>query len=155
MGDADDVWLDEAQQRAWRAYVGSHALLIAELNRRLVAVAGITIADFEVLVHLSEAPDQRLRSFELAEKMQWERSRLTHHLGRMVKRGLVVREPCEDDARGSFILATTAGKRVLRRAAPHHAADVRELFVEPAGRDLAAVARIGPRITAAVDIGNR
>ena len=86
------VWLDDDQQRAWRAYVGSHARLLAELNRRLVEVSGLTLADYEVLVHLSEASDQRLRSFELADAMQWERSRLTHHLTRMTKRGLVVRE---------------------------------------------------------------
>lgn len=143
-------WLDDDQQRAWRAFVGSHARLMAELNRRLVEVSGLTLADYEVLVHLSEASDQRLRSFELADAMQWERSRLTHHLTRMTKRGLVVRERCEDDRRGSFVVVTPAGRRVLRRAAPNHAADVQELFVTPVGRDLRAVERLSRRIDVAM-----
>lgn len=143
-------WLDDDQQRAWRAFVGSHARLMAELNRRLVEVSGLTLADYEVLVHLSEASDQRLRSFELADAMQWERSRLTHHLTRMTKRGLVVRERCEDDRRGSFVVVTPAGRRVLRRAAPNHAADVQELFVTPVGRDLRAVERLSLRIDVAM-----
>ena len=123
---------------------------MAELNRRLVEVSGLTLADYEVLVHLSEASDQRLRSFELADAMQWERSRLTHHLTRMTKRGLVVRELCEDDGRGSFVVVTPAGRRVLRRAAPNHAADVQELFVTPVGRDLRAVERLSRRIDVAM-----
>ena len=150
MVDRHGVWLDDDQQRAWRAYVGSHARLMAELNRRLVEVSGLTLADYEVLVHLSEASDQRLRSFELADAMQWERSRLTHHLTRMTKRGLVVRELCEDDGRGSFVVVTPAGRRVLRRAAPNHAVDVQELFVTPVGRDLRAVERLSLRIDVAM-----
>lgn len=150
MVDRHGVWLDDDQQRAWRAYVGSHARLLAELNRRLVEVSGLTLADYEVLVHLSEASDQRLRSFELADAMQWERSRLTHHLTRMTKRGLVVRELCEDDGRGSFVVVTPAGRRVLRRAAPNHAADVQELFVTPVGKDLRAVERLSHRIDVAM-----
>ena len=150
VGDHQGVWLDDEQQLAWRVFLGSHARLLAELNRRLLEASGLAIADYEVLVHVSEAPDRRLRSFELADAMQWERSRLAHHLTRMTKRNLVVREPCEDDGRGSYVIATTAGRRALRRAAPHHAADVRELFVVPAGADLRMLVQLGARIDTAV-----
>ena len=148
---ADDVWLDDREQAAWRVYLSSHARLVAELNRRLVAVCGLTINDYQVLVNLSEAPEGRLRSFELAEAMQWERSRLTHQLTRMEGRSLVGREVCEDDRRGSFVAITTAGRRVLRRAAPHHAADVRELFVTPAGAQIGAVAAVADRMSSALE----
>ncbi len=146
-----EPWLDDADQRTWRAYLGSHARLVAELNRRLMEVAGLTIADYEVLVHLSEGPRGRLRPKGLADAMQWERSRLTHHLGRMERRALVAREPCEEDGRGSLVAITTAGRRALRRAAPHHAADVKELFVVPTGPDLATVEAVSGRIGNAID----
>lgn len=145
-----EPWLDEREQAAWRAYVAGYSGLMAELNRRLLAVSGLSIVDYEVLVHLSEAPEGRVRSFVLAEALRWERSRLTHQLARMEQRGLVVRTPCLEDRRGSHVELTPAGRRALRRAAPHHAADVRELFVDPGGRDLDAVRRVSSRIQEAV-----
>ena len=69
----------------------------------------------------------------------------------MTKRKLVVRQPCEDDGRGSYVIATPTGRRALRRAAPHHAADVRELFVGPAGTDLGVLVQLGSRIDAAIN----
>ena len=149
---ADEVWLDDKEQMAWRAYLRSHALLVAELNRRLVAVTGLTVQDYEVLVNLSEADGGRLRSFQLAEAMQWERSRLTHQLTRMERRGLIVREVCEEDRRGSEVVLTAAGRRTMRRAAPHHAADVRELFIAPAGGQLGTVAAVARRMEAALSV---
>jgi DNA-binding MarR family transcriptional regulator len=144
------MWLNDREQAAWRVYLSSHARLVAELNRRLVAVSGLTVNDYEVLVNLSEASGGRVRSFELAEAMQWERSRLTHQLTRMEGRDLIRREVCEDDRRGSFVVITPAGRRILRRAAPHHAADVRELFVLPAGSQLSAVAAVAGRMSSAL-----
>lgn len=144
--------MDVREQRAWRSYVHAHARLLAELNRRLLAGVELSIADYEVLVHLSEARDASLRIYELAEVLQWERSRLSHHVSRMERRGLVTREGCETDARGAFVVLSADGRHALEEAAPLHAADVRELFVKPAGKALAEVDAASRRIASAIDL---
>ena len=76
------------------------ARLADELNRQLQADSGLSLADYDVLVHLTDAPDGRLRPYELQRVLQWEQSRVSHHLGRMQRRGLVRREECTDDGAG-------------------------------------------------------
>ncbi|MGQ0615919.1 MAG: MarR family winged helix-turn-helix transcriptional regulator [Acidimicrobiia bacterium] len=148
---AEPDWLDADQQRAWRAYLRSHAELVAALNRRLVAADGLSVADYEVLVHLTEAPGQRLRPFELADLMAWEKSRLSHHLARMRGRGLVRRQQCDSDGRGAWTVCTAAGRRAMAGAATGHVADVRRWFVEPVGqRDLAILGDLSERVLAAI-----
>lgn len=83
-----------------------------------------------MLVHLSEADDNRLRMSALAEELGWEQSRLSHQVGRMKKRGLIYREPCPQDARGSFACLTDLGRERLEAAAPGHAGTVRNLLFE-------------------------
>lgn len=141
-----DTWLTETQQRVWRDWLDVQARLLAALNRQLQNDHDLSLQDFEVLVQLSEAPDDRLRLTALAERLRWEQSRLSHHITRMIKRGLVRREPCADDARGSFACLTPAGRARLEEAAPGHAAMVRTLLFDPLGPDefeaLAAVNRL-------------
>lgn len=83
-----------------------------------------------MLVHLSEAPDERLRSFQLSAALQWEKSRLSHHLTRMQGRGLVTRQECRTDGRGAFVVLTDAGRAAIEEAAPFHVTDVRHAFIE-------------------------
>src|SRR4051812_43668086 len=97
----DPRWLDEREQRAWRSLMTMHAGLSEHLERQLRTRNGMSDADYQVLAHLSEAPDGRLRSFALGNAMRWEKSRLSQHLTRMEKRGLVRRERCSDDQRGA------------------------------------------------------
>ncbi|MFD3596449.1 MarR family winged helix-turn-helix transcriptional regulator [Nocardia sp. NPDC058640] len=92
---------------------------------------GLSMADYELLVPLSAAPDGCLRAKELAAHVCWEKSRLSKQLARMAARGLVDRVPAEDDARGIVVSLTDAGRAVLRRAAPEHVELVRELFIDP------------------------
>ncbi|HEV8297656.1 MAG TPA: MarR family transcriptional regulator, partial [Acidimicrobiales bacterium] len=99
-------WLDERENRAWRGLQQVRAQLGGRLGRQLQRDTGLSAADYEVLVNLSEAPKGRLRSYELSNALQWEKSRLSHHLTRMQRRGLVDREGCATDARGAFILIT-------------------------------------------------
>ncbi len=99
--------------------------LDARLGRQLLAESGLSMADFEVLVVLSDVPDGRRRAFELGRQLQWEKSRLSHHLTRMERRGLVVREGCPTDRRGAFIALTPAGRTALEDAAPGHVETVR------------------------------
>ena len=123
-------WLDDQESRAWR---GLHRMLVrlgAQLNRDLLRQSGLSFSDYEVLVHLSETADRRLRSFELGDALQWEKSRLSHHLTRMERRGLVTRAQCKTDARGAFIVLTDEGLAAIRSAAPHHVEDVRRYFVD-------------------------
>lgn len=118
-------WLEEHEQSAWRAFLDMHSRLAAQLNRELQAAAGVSHADYAVLVALSEHPNGRLRVLELARGLGWEKSRLSHQLSRMQQRGLVGRADCADDRRGSFIEITDAGRRTIEEAAPSHVESVR------------------------------
>lgn len=118
-------WLDDEEQRIWRQWLRVNSLLTARLAREMVEESGLSLPDFEVLVHLSETVDQRDRVVALADGLRWERSRLSHHLTRMEKRGLVQRQACPQDRRGAFVALTTAGMRALREAAPGHVREVR------------------------------
>ncbi|HEY4331951.1 MAG TPA: MarR family winged helix-turn-helix transcriptional regulator [Ilumatobacteraceae bacterium] len=125
-----DGWLDEREERAWRSYLGAHAELRARMERQLQRDSQLSSADYEILVNLSESDDGRMRAFELGAATKWEKSRLSHHLTRMERRGLVSREDCETDARGAFIVLTSHGRAAIETAAPLHAAEVRRSFVE-------------------------
>jgi DNA-binding MarR family transcriptional regulator len=88
------------------------------------------LPDFGVLVHLTDVPDGRVRIAELAIALNWERSRLSHHITRMERRGLVRREECSQDGRGAFAAITTTGRTAIEGAAPSHACTVRRLVFD-------------------------
>lgn len=123
-------WLDPDEQQTWRRYMRMQIHLQRRLSQQLQRDSGLSDADFGVLVNLSEAEDGRLRAFALADDLKWEKSRLSHHLTRMQKRGLVTREDCETDARGAVVVLTPDGRTAIDRAAPLHVAEVRELFID-------------------------
>jgi DNA-binding MarR family transcriptional regulator len=128
-------WLDEAEDRAWRGYRRMRTLLDARILRDLAREAGLSGPDYDVLSHVSEAPGRRARLGELAERMAWSKSRLSHHLTRMERRGLVARQDCPSDGRGAFVVLTEAGFRVIQAAAPGHVASVRRHFIDLLSRD--------------------
>jgi DNA-binding MarR family transcriptional regulator len=115
--------------RAWMAYRRMRLLLSAEINRDLAREAGLSEADYDVLSSLTSSED-RLRLGELADHMQWSRSRLSHHITRMEQRGLVRREEVDSDARGSIIVLTPQGRRTIEQAAPGHVASVRRHLID-------------------------
>jgi DNA-binding MarR family transcriptional regulator len=123
-------WLTDDEQRAWRGLVQMTSRLDARLNRQLQQASGLSLADYDVLVLLTEAPDGRLRVFQIAEELQWEQSRLSHHLVRMQRRGLVAREECTTDRRGAFVVLTDDGREAIEKAAPPHVALVRQLVFD-------------------------
>jgi DNA-binding MarR family transcriptional regulator len=123
-------WLDEPQQRAWRGYLRMQSRLSARLNRQLQTDSDLSLADFDVLVALTDQDEERLRVSELARVLQWEKSRLSHHVGRMERRGLVVREECAADGRGAFVVLTPEGRRAIEAAAPPHVDAVRRLVFD-------------------------
>ncbi|KUN85904.1 MarR family transcriptional regulator [Streptomyces bungoensis] len=107
-----------------------HDLLVQQAGRSLQSRFGLSAADYTVLAELTRAPDDRLRMGDLAQVLGWEKSRLSHHLARMVKRGIVTREDCADDRRGAYVVVTEAGCAAMRAAAPRHVEDVRRLFLD-------------------------
>ncbi|HEY6595409.1 MAG TPA: MarR family transcriptional regulator [Asanoa sp.] len=122
--------LDPAEMACWRAYIESSQLLMTRLEDDLRDTSELSFADYHVLVLLSEAPRQRLRMGELANRLIFSPSRLTYHIGTMERRGLVVREACPEDRRGSQAVLTASGLLALRDAAPHHLRTVRESFID-------------------------
>jgi len=135
--------LDAREQAAWRAYLDMNALLTARLNREMQEASGISIADFSVLVPLSEHPEGRMRVLELARALGWEKSRLSHQLTRMAQRGLIERSNCNEDRRGAFVLLTDAGRRTVEAAAPRHVDSVRRyLFDELTAEQVDALGAI-------------
>src|SRR5580658_7195491 len=127
-------WLTDDEQRAWRAYIQLAQLLIRQLDRDLHPF-GLSMHDYEILVELSEAPRNRLRMTELADRTAQSRSRLSHQVSRMESRGLVVREGCEGDKRGTFAVLTEVGAVSIGQVAPHHVASVRRHFIDQLAAD--------------------
>lgn len=123
-------WLDEEEARAWRGFLRMHQVLRAELERELTRDSGLSLADYEVLVRLSEADGRRLRMSGLADILQWSRSRLSHQVARMEERGLLRREECPTDARGAFAALTPTGLAAIEGAAPGHLAGVRRHLLD-------------------------
>jgi DNA-binding MarR family transcriptional regulator len=123
-------WLDERELRAWRSLQFMQMRLEGELARQLAADSGLSYPDYLVLVALTDRPDGRMRLFELAEALGWEKSRVSHQVARMAERRLVAKEKCDSDRRGAFVVVTAVGRREIEAAAPGHVAAVRRLFVD-------------------------
>jgi DNA-binding MarR family transcriptional regulator len=152
-------WLDERELRAWRSLQFMQMRLERELARQLADDSALSYADYLVLVALTDRADGRMRLFELADELGWEKSRVSHQVARMAGRGLVSKERCDSDRRGAFVVVTPVGRREIEAAAPGHAAAVRRLFLDrltPAQLDavgdaadivLTGLSEPGPRIT--------
>jgi DNA-binding MarR family transcriptional regulator len=146
-GTDEPRWLDETEDRAWRGYMRMRTLLHAQILRDLAREADLSGPDYDVLSNLSEADGRRSRLGDLAARMAWSNSRLSHHITRMEQRGLVTREDCASDGRGAFVVLTDAGFRAIEAAAPGHVASVRRYFVEPLTREqLEALAEISQTV---------
>lgn len=134
-------WLSAEQQRIWRAYLNG----VARINERLDAELrpfGLDLGEYEILVHLSESEEQQLRMSDLAARVRQSRSRLTHTVARMEKKGLVLRKACPEDRRGVIAVLTGRGLTLLKSAAPFHVESVREAFVDHvAPEDFEAIGR--------------
>ena len=139
-------WLNTSEMQAWRSYIVSSRRLFEALESDL-SEHGLTLPDYEMLVHLSEAPDRTMRMSDLAEKAMMSRSRLSHRIKAMEKAGWVKRQACASDKRGSFAVMTAKGWNTIKSAAPDHIASVRERFIQHLSKkDQAAVADVFGRI---------
>jgi DNA-binding MarR family transcriptional regulator len=127
--------LDERQRLMWKAYRDLYQELSTVLEEQLLRDAGLSGSEYAVLVELSHAPDGVLRARELGSELGWDRSRLSHLVGRMEKRRLVAREECEEDARGSMVRLTGAGRAAVEGVAPEHSEAIRRYFFNALSSD--------------------
>jgi DNA-binding MarR family transcriptional regulator len=141
--------LDAREERAWQSYHQMERELAGRIRRRLTRDTGLSDADYEILRALADAPDGILRARELRCEVRWEKSRLSHQIGRMEGRGLVTREDCDEDSRGSVIRITAAGRKVIVAACCEHAKAVRAYLIDRLSPDqLDALADISETVVA-------
>nr|MDT0656605.1 MarR family transcriptional regulator [Micromonospora sp. DSM 115978] len=139
--------LEPDRLAAWRSYIEASQRLFTRLEEDLRADSELTFADYHVLVLLAEAPRHRLRMGQLASKLVFSPSRLTYQISAMQRRGLVMREACPDDRRGSEAVLTATGLETLRAAAPHHLTSVRtHLMDDLDDAEVACLERIFTRL---------
>lgn len=127
------LWLTEMEQEVWRRLLAVESRLRDRLDSELRSAHDLSLGDYAVLVHLSEAPGQALRMSELADRLAISRSGLTRRVDAMERRGLVRRRACPDDGRGSMAELTPAGFRLLQKSAPTHVSGVRRYLVDALG----------------------
>jgi DNA-binding MarR family transcriptional regulator len=140
-------WLNPVEMKAWRRYIIASRRLLEALDYDLEDHE-LSMADYEVLAQLSDAPDRRMRMSELASEAMLSRSRLSHRIKVMEKAGWVKREACPDDKRGYFAVMTAKGWKAIVAAAPDHVASVRLRFLDHLTKDDQRVmAEIFERIT--------
>ena len=123
-------WLSEPEMRAWTTLIDVTTGVMATLDVELRAAHGLSIGDYEVLVHISEAPDATLRMTDLAARLKLSPSGITRRIDGLVRDGLVERRRCPSDRRGSNAVLTDKGLRLLQEAAPTHLRGVRAHFVD-------------------------
>ena len=140
-------WLNPAEMKAWRRYIVASRRLLEALDLDL-AEHELSMADYEILAQLSDAPDRSMRMSELAEVAMLSRSRLSHRMKVMEKAGWVERRACTDDKRGFYAVMTAKGWRAIVAAAPDHDESVRTRFVDHLTKgDQEVLAEIFERVT--------
>ncbi|MDQ4116041.1 MAG: MarR family transcriptional regulator [Actinomycetota bacterium] len=128
-------WLDEDEQRTWRAFLAANRLVSERVERQLQSVSGMPQAYYEILVRLSEAPGRTLRMSELAASSLSSRSRVSHAVARMEEAGWIARTSCPTDRRGQLAALTGEGMAVLEGAAPEHVQTVRSVVFDALTRE--------------------
>lgn len=133
----EELWLSRDEQEAWRRFLYATTLLTERLSEVLGQDPEIdlSLAEYEILVRLSETEGGAIRMSDLADKVVHSRSRLTHTVSRMERRGLVERVRCAEDGRGRQAQLTESGRALLHAAAPTHVRSVRELLLDVVGHD--------------------
>lgn len=127
---AEPRWLDPAQARAWRGYLRMRDLLDLQISRDLSCEAALSDAEYTVLAVLSETPAHRLRLIDLAARLLWSNSRLSHQVSRMERRGLVRRDQHPANQRATAAVLTSDGLHAIEEVAPAHVESVRRHFID-------------------------
>lgn len=144
--------LEPEEKEAWDSFIRMQETLVGRLARYVQAdsglsASGLSASDYLVLVILTERGGGRMRFQDLTNLVEWEKSRMSHQVTRMTRRGLVAEEECPDDGRGAFIVATPDGRRAIEDAAPLHVEHVRRLFIDAlTPNQLVNLGRISKRV---------
>lgn len=124
-------------------------LVDSAVARELTRDTGLSMPDYTVLSALSEADDHRRRLTELAGRMQWSASRLSHHVTRMEQRGLVTRADCTEDLRAAYVVLTEPGWQAIKAAAPDHVRSARAHLIDVlTPEELTMLATVGEKVAA-------
>ncbi|WP_018341036.1 MarR family winged helix-turn-helix transcriptional regulator [Corynebacterium caspium] len=123
-------WLNDEEQSLWRLILAATRTVDRALDETLQRDHSISSAEYAVLVSLSEAEGESLRLRDICTSLDWDRSRTSHQVTRMEKRGLVAKQNCVGDARGVVVQLTEAGKKRLNTAVPEHVESVRRLIFD-------------------------
>lgn len=122
-------WLNETEQRAWRALISLAQIGLPQLEATFRRHDLLHI-EYGLLVALSEAPEDSLRMTDLARAASMSQSRLSHRMRRLVDRGLIEQRPCTEDGRVTYAALTAEGRALIEEVAPEHVADVRALIFD-------------------------
>jgi DNA-binding MarR family transcriptional regulator len=148
---ATTQWLTAEEQRTWRSFLGACQLLFGAIDAQLMRDAGLPHGYYEVLVHLSEAPDRSMRMSQLARASTYSKSRLSHAVAKLEQRGWVARRDCPTDRRGQVAQLTDEGFAMLEAAAPGHVEQVRRTLIDALSQEqVRHLAAISAAISAAV-----
>src|SRR3954470_23421752 len=98
----------ESEMRTWIRFLATHSAITRELEARLMGAHGLTLSDYDVLVQLARAPEQKLRNIDLASALVLTLSGATRLVDELEKDGLVAGSSCPSDKRGSVVLLTPA-----------------------------------------------
>jgi DNA-binding MarR family transcriptional regulator len=149
---AESVTVTTEEWDTWRAFHARRKRLDFAIERALHEVSGISEPDYEILITLFESPEKQLRSRELGTATGWEKSRLSHQLTRLERRGLVRRVDCDTDGRGTWIQLTPDGSRAILGAIREHADSIRRLFFDVITDEEKAVFKdVSERVLEAID----
>jgi DNA-binding MarR family transcriptional regulator len=149
---SEPQWLTPNEVDVWAKYRRLRRELQRAQDQQLQRDSNLSGADYALLAPLSESRGGLLRARDLGAEVGWERSRLSHQISRMEKRGLVAREACPDDSRGSMVRLTAQGRKAIEAAAPRHVETVRKLFFDPLSPDeVSLLGELLDRILRAVD----
>ncbi|MDO7906233.1 MarR family transcriptional regulator [Paenibacillus sp. JX-17] len=140
--------LNEAEMRIWHMWKGSFQTIFGRVIKELTESTGLSEADYGVLDRLALLGNGDLRQQELADSMDWEKSRLSHHLTRMEKRGLVTRRPIDTD-RGVQVIITSAGQLALDEARPIVSKAIQKFFLDQlTDQDIESITKLAERAKA-------
>ena len=144
--------MSNEEWQVWRSFYAMRRQLDRALESQLQADAGISAPDYEILLALFDSPHKRLRSRDLAEIIGWEKSRISHQVSRMENRGLVDRQECEDDLRGTWVGITANGRRAVLGAMRQHTTAIRSLFFDVLSpTELAALSSASEKVLDAIN----
>ncbi|MDO5031974.1 MarR family winged helix-turn-helix transcriptional regulator [Corynebacterium sp.] len=133
--NSDTRWLSDDEQELWRLLLAAFRKINRGMEESLMAASELSVPEYGVLVNLSEAPNHQLRLRELCDALQWDRSRTSHQVTRMVKRGLVTKQRSSGDARGVMVEITEQGLQQLESAVPEHVEAVRRMVFDHLDED--------------------